>query len=32
MSWMLFAVVVVLGAMSLLLVYADIVKPVSLFG
>ncbi|WP_024355493.1 M50 family metallopeptidase [Leucobacter chironomi] len=27
-----FAVVVVLGAMSLLLVYADIVKPVSLFG
>lgn len=27
-----FAVVIVLGAMSLLLVYADIVKPVSLFG
>lgn len=27
-----FAVVVVLGAMSLLLIYADLVKPVSLFG
>lgn len=27
-----FAVVVVLGAMSILLVYADLVKPVSLFG
>lgn len=27
-----FAVVVILGAMSVLLVYADIVKPVSLFG
>lgn len=27
-----FAVVIVLGAMSLLLMYADIVKPVSLFG
>ncbi len=27
-----FAVVIVLGAMSVLLVYADIVKPVSLFG
>ncbi len=27
-----FVVVVVLGAMSLLLIYADIVKPVSLFG
>lgn len=27
-----FAVVIILGAMSLLLVYADIVKPVSLFG
>jgi membrane-associated protease RseP (regulator of RpoE activity) len=27
-----FAVVIVLGAMSLLLVYADIVKPVNLFG
>lgn len=27
-----FAVVVVLGAMSVLLMYADIVKPVSLFG
>ena len=27
-----FAVVIVLGAMSLLLIYADIVKPVSLFG
>jgi len=27
-----FAVVIVLGAMSLLLLYADIVKPVSLFG
>lgn len=27
-----FAVVVVLGAMSVLLVYADLVKPVSLFG
>lgn len=27
-----FAVVVVLGAMSLLLIYADIVKPISLFG
>lgn len=27
-----FAVVIVLGAMSLLLVYADIVNPVSLFG
>ncbi len=27
-----FAVVIVLGSMSLLLVYADIVKPVSLFG
>lgn len=27
-----FAVVVVMGAMSLLLVYADLVKPVSLFG
>ncbi len=27
-----FAVVVVLGAMGLLLVYADLVKPVSLFG
>lgn len=27
-----FAVVVVLGAMSLLLAYADLVKPVSLFG
>ena len=27
-----FAVVVVLGAMTLLLIYADIVKPVSIFG
>ncbi|MHA3683590.1 M50 family metallopeptidase [Leucobacter sp. HY1908] len=27
-----FAVVVVLGAMSVLLIYADLVKPVSLFG
>ncbi|NLB47279.1 MAG: peptidase, partial [Microbacteriaceae bacterium] len=27
-----FAVVIVLGAMSVLLLYADIVKPVSLFG
>jgi len=27
-----FVVVVVLGAMSLLLIYADIVKPISLFG
>ncbi|MBC7443024.1 MAG: site-2 protease family protein [Ramlibacter sp.] len=27
-----FAVVIVLGAMSLLLIYADIVKPISLFG
>ncbi|TFC21268.1 peptidase [Cryobacterium algoritolerans] len=27
-----FAVVVVLGGMSLLLIYADIVKPISLFG
>jgi membrane-associated protease RseP (regulator of RpoE activity) len=27
-----FAVVIVLGAMSLLLLYADIVKPVTLFG
>jgi hypothetical protein len=27
-----FVVVILLGAMSLLLVYADIVKPVSLFG
>lgn len=27
-----FAVVIILGSMSLLLVYADIVKPVSLFG
>ena len=26
------AVVVLLGAMSLLLVYADLVKPISLFG
>jgi membrane-associated protease RseP (regulator of RpoE activity) len=27
-----FAVVIVLGAMSLLLIYADIVKPISIFG
>jgi membrane-associated protease RseP (regulator of RpoE activity) len=27
-----FGVVIVLGAMSLLLIYADIVKPVNLFG
>jgi hypothetical protein len=27
-----FAVVIVLGGMSLLLIYADIVKPVNLFG
>jgi membrane-associated protease RseP (regulator of RpoE activity) len=27
-----FAVVVVLGAMSLLLIYADIVKPINIFG
>jgi len=27
-----FVVVIVLGAMSLLLVYADLVKPISLFG
>jgi membrane-associated protease RseP (regulator of RpoE activity) len=27
-----FAVVIVLGAMSALLMYADIVKPVNLFG
>jgi membrane-associated protease RseP (regulator of RpoE activity) len=27
-----FAVVIVLGGMSLLLIYADIVKPISLFG
>ena len=32
MKFLTFAVVIVLGAMSLLLVYADIVKPVSLFG
>ena len=27
-----FGVVIVLGAMSVLLLYADIVKPISLFG
>jgi hypothetical protein len=27
-----FTVVVVLGAMSLLLIYADIVKPINIFG